>query len=160
MASFHFVLLVINLVIISSTKYKVLVEEASGLEDMDDDIGWFTNDSDPYVVVYGMGARSICVSQTSTKDGTLSPYWNQVFECEFEEGLPNERCENFQFKLWDEDLISADDHMGTTERFYVSDVKKCDEWYVKTMEVWLNGECKGTLNVAVSQECEEQESKY
>eukprot|EP01084_Bolivina_argentea_P240622 404173_1 len=152
MNSLYFVLFAINS--ISSTNYKILIEDATGLLDADDDFGWITNESDVYVVVYSMGARNICISQTSTKDGTLSPSWNTEFECEFQEGDPSEKCENFQFVLWDEDMIGDDDHLGTTERFYVSDVKKCGEWVTKQMDVWLNGNTHGTLNVAMSKDCE------
>ncbi|XP_015764424.1 PREDICTED: extended synaptotagmin-2-A-like [Acropora digitifera] len=72
------------------------------------DIGVFKKgSSDPYVVLR-VGAKTF---RTKTKDSTLNPVWNEVFEA----FVDNSHGQKIKISLFDEDKASDDESLGTVE---------------------------------------------
>ncbi|XP_074624645.1 extended synaptotagmin-2-like isoform X1 [Acropora palmata] len=72
------------------------------------DIGVFKKgSSDPYVVLR-VGAKTF---RTKTKDSTLNPVWNEVFEA----FVDNSHGQKIKISVFDEDKASDDESLGTVE---------------------------------------------
>ncbi|CAH3120834.1 unnamed protein product [Porites lobata] len=72
------------------------------------DIGVFKKgSSDPYVILR-VGAKTF---KTKTKDSTLNPVWNEVFEA----FVDNSHGQKIKIAVFDEDKASDDESLGTVE---------------------------------------------
>ena len=97
---------------------KITVIKAYGLPNTDGG----GNTADPYATVTAYTLDDTAISRsTTTKDGTLSPVWNQ--ELSFGDG----QWSHFNIRIWDEDggLRGADDSM--TSNYRVDILTPCSE---------------------------------
>ena len=97
---------------------KITVIKAYGLPNTDGG----GNTADPYakVTAYTLDGTGI-TTQTNTKDGTLSPVWNQVLS------FGNGQWSHFYIEIWDEDggFRGEDDSM--TDNYRVDILTPCSE---------------------------------
>jgi Ca2+-dependent lipid-binding protein len=88
---------------------RLTVLQGSGLVAKDRNLFGKKTTSDPYIEVWTT-ANSYCrMGKTAIMKKTLDPKWNETFEFFFKE--PQNQM--IFLKIWDEDLLSAPDAMGT-----------------------------------------------
>jgi len=92
----------------------ITVEEAKNLPNMDT---WTV--SDPYVVIMHDGRK---VGQTKVIDDDLNPKFNFQCVCEAD---PNK---NFNFHVWDKDVGTADDSLGSLDMDCKNFGSESGEW--------------------------------
>eukprot|EP00486_Rosalina_sp_Unknown_P000357 CAMPEP_0201563860 /NCGR_PEP_ID=MMETSP0190_2-20130828/1394_1 /ASSEMBLY_ACC=CAM_ASM_000263 /TAXON_ID=37353 /ORGANISM="Rosalina sp." /LENGTH=183 /DNA_ID=CAMNT_0047979211 /DNA_START=184 /DNA_END=732 /DNA_ORIENTATION=- len=155
---------------------------AENLPDEDADapsiFGWraWVNKNDPYVEVFGYGTGGddkIKVQQTTVKEGSETPQWDEEFE--FDDADSNGPYTKFLFKIWDDDQniddgsfnkdgsfkkdgprdwldINDPDYLGETREVMVAEITDCVNEEVFRLPVSRDGKEIGILLVGISKD--------
>ena len=152
----------------SSYTYNVKVVYAKELPDEDPDGPWglWENVNDPYVQIYGYGTGGddkIKIEETSVKEGTEEPEWNEEFK--FEDDDANGPYLKFLFKIYDDDctfgsdIFNDPDFLGETEYILTSEIKDCTDIFSESLKVSRDGKEGGELFVEITKDgCDGDES--
>ncbi|KAL9658326.1 hypothetical protein ABK040_015646 [Willaertia magna] len=142
------------------TKYSYIVKVISGSKLISDK----SDISDPYVIIesnnlnwakkwddnngatkqFNGKTKSV---QTTVKENTLNPEWNEYFETEVfpDDGIAEE---TFTFKVFDKDQFTKDDPLGEVKiSFEKKDLK--DNPYFMNFVLFLEGVESGRIEIAV-----------
>ena len=131
-----------------SVKVKVTILKATGLAAMDKNLFGKSTRSDPYVKVCyprrtrrGSGMRMTVVGQTSVQKKTLNPVWNESFSFKIDKfsslssqsQSQSQQKHCLELRLFDRDITSADDPMGTAvvplPIDFSDDIITTTQWY-------------------------------